>query len=397
MTRRRTALAVAALLLPPVVIHAQPQVDRPTQARGENVYLAGPDVGVTREVRGDLVAAGGTVRVDASVAETAIVAGGNVTFDGAVGDDVLAAGGEVVLGGHVADDARLVGGTVRIAGRVDGDATAAGGTVRIERDGLVGGRAWLAGGEIVVAGTIERQLGAAGRRVYIDGTVGGDVQVDADALDIGPTARISGNVVHRGAREPRIAPGARIDGRVEHRASSSAAPGAGAIAMLAWLLLLPALFLTGAAMIVGFPRFTPAAAQTIETDPWRSLGVGALALLGAPLAMVALFATGIGIPLGLILLAAYSVALLLGYLVAALFVGMFGARRLRARSEAVPSRGALTLRLLAGLVVLGLLQLVPFLGGLVSFAALLFGMGALVLRLYRTYRGERHAEPIATR
>lgn len=45
------------------------------------------------------------------------------------------------------------------------------------------------------------------------------------------------------------------------------------------------------------------------------------------------------------------------------------------------------LRLLAALVVLGILRLVPILGGLVSLAALLFGMGALVMQLYRTYRG----------
>lgn len=395
MTRtQRTSLAVAALFLAPALGRAQPEAGRRTHAHGQDVYLAGPNVDVTQDVPADLVAAGGTVRVGASVAETAILAGGNVTIDGAVGDDVIAAGGEVVLRGHAGDDARLAGGTVIIAGRVDDDATAAGGTVRIEHDGVVGGRAWLAGGEIVVAGTVGRGLRAAGRHVSIDGAVRGDVQVDADALDIGPTARIDGNVIHRGPREPRIDPGARIGGRVEHQ-PYAAAPRARGLRVLAWLLLLPALFVTGAVMIVMFPRFTPAAAQTIETDPWRSLGVGAIALLGAPAVMVGLFATGFGIPLGLILLAAYPVAMLAGYLVAALFLGMFGVRRLGRDRQPVLSRGALVLRLLAALVVLGILRLVPILGGLVSLAALLFGMGALVLQLYRTYRGGGRAEPTA--
>jgi hypothetical protein len=111
-------------------------------------------------------------------------------------------------------------------------------------------------------------------------------------------------------------------------------------------------------------------------------------VFGVPIAVVALFVTGIGVPLGLILLAGYLVALLLAYLVAALFVGMFGAERLRRERQPVPSRGALVLRLLAALVVLGIVRLVPVLGGLVSFAALLFGMGALGIQLYRAYRGE---------
>jgi hypothetical protein len=379
--RRGKSFALAALLVAPALGHAQPEAAQP--ARGEDVYLSGPNVDVTQDVPGDLLAAGGTVRVGASVAETVILAGGNVAVDGPVGKDVIAGGGEVVLHGHVRDDARLAGGTVRIAGRVDDDATVAGGTVRIERDGAVGGRAWLAGGEIVVAGTVGRELRAAGRRVSIDGTVRGDVNVQADALEIGPTARIAGNVVHRGLGEPRIDPGARIGGRVEHRPRPEAR-GARAFGVLARVLLVGALFVTGAVMILLFPRFTSAAAQTIETDPWRSLGAGAVALLGAPALVLALLVTGVGVPLGLVLLAGYFVALLAGYLVAALFLGVLGVRRL---GRPAPSKGTLVLALLAALVVLGLLRLVPVLGGLVSLAALLFGLGAVVLQLTQTYRG----------
>ncbi len=380
--RRGTSLAVAALLLAPALGDAQPE----RRARGEDAYLSGPNVEVTQDLPGDLVATGGTVHVGASVAETAILAGGNITVDGAVGDDLIAAGGEVVLRGHVGDDARLAGGTLRIAGRVEDDATLAGGTVRVERDGFVGGRAWLAGGEIVVAGTVGRQLRVAGRHVSIEGTVHGDVQVDAESLDIGPAARIDGDVVHRGPREPRIATGARVGGRIEHRPPAEAR-WAPAFAVLVWILLLAGLFVTGAVMILLFPRFTPAAAQTIRTDPWRSLGVGTLVLLGAPALMVALFVTGIGVPLGLVLLAAYLVALLVAYLLTALSLGMAGMRRLA--SEPAPSRGTLVLGLLGALVVLGLLRLVPVLGGLVSLAALLFGNGALVTELHRSYRGDR--------
>ncbi len=394
-SRWRASVVVAALFLAPALAHAQPATERGPRTYGEDVYLSGPNVDVSRDAPGDLVAAGGTVRIGGAVAETAIVAGGNVAIDGPVGDDVIAAGGEVVLRGHAGDDARLAGGTVRIAGRVDDDATAVGGTVRLEREGVVAGRAWFAGGEIVVAGAVGRQLRAAGGHVSIAGTVRGDVVVDADSLDIGPTARIDGDVVHRGAREPRIDPGARIGGRVEHLPSAGGRRARG-LAVLAWLLLLPALFVTGAVMIVLFPRFTPAAAQAIETDPWRALGIGAIALLGAPAVMVALFVTGIGFALGLVLLAGYLVALLAGYLVAALFLGSAGARRLRGQRLPAATRGALVLRLLVALVVLAILRLVPVLGGLVSFAALLFGTGALVMQLYRAYRGGGGAQPAGT-
>ncbi len=390
VTRWQAPLAAAILVLAPALGRAQPAAQGRTHARGQDAYLSGSNVEVTEDVAGDLLAAGGTVHVGAPVAESAILAGGNVSIDGPVGDDVIAAGGDVVLRGHAGDDARLAGGTVRITGHVDDDATAAGGTVRIERDGVVGGQASLAGGEIVVSGTVGR-LRAAGGRVTIDGTVRGDANVDSGSLDIGPTARIEGNVLHRGRREPRIDPAARIGGRVEHQ--PTAAPRRRVLSVVAWLLFLPALFVTGVAAILVFPRFTPAAARTIETDPWRSLGVGALALFGAPALILALLVTGIGLPLGLVLLAGYLVALLVGYLVAALFLGIAVTGRLRGQREAPPSRGALVLRLLAALVVLAILRFVPILGSLVSFAALVFGLGALLVRVYRTYRGAGQAQP----
>ena len=169
-----------------------------------------------------------------------------------------------------------------------------------------------------------------------------------------------------------------------------------AFAVLTWILFLATLLATGAALIFVFPRFTPAAARTIETDPWRSLGIGAIALLGVPALMVALFVTVIGIPLGLVLLAAYLVAWLVGYLVGAVFLGSVGARRLQGQREGAPSSGALVLGLAAALVVLGLLRLVPVIGGLASLATLLLGMGALVTQLYRAYRGRERAQPTAT-
>jgi cytoskeletal protein CcmA (bactofilin family) len=385
------SLALVGLFIAPVLGRAQ--AAPPSGPMWEDVYLAGPDVEVTQDAPGDLVAAGGTVRVRASVAQTAILAGGNVAIDGPVGGDVIAAGGDVALRGRTRDDARLAGGNVLIAGRVDDDAIAAGGKVRVDRDAIVGGRAWLAGGEIAVGGTIGRELRASGGKVLVDGTVRGDVNVAADSLEIGPLARIEGNVVHRGPREARIDPGARIAGGVEFRRTEAPGAAARVIAAVAAILLVVALFVTGVAMILLFPRFTPAAARTIETDPWRSLGIGAVALLGTPAAVLALLVTAIGIPLGLVLLAGYFVAILLGYLVAALFLGALGVRRLGHRPS--PSRGALVVGLLAALVVLGILQLVPFLGCLVSLAASVFGLGALLLRLDRVDRGGGRAEPSA--
>jgi hypothetical protein len=374
-------LAVAGALVVLPAVHDA--TDRARATSPEDLYLSGSSVDVTADVHGDLVAAGSRVYVRAPVDGLAILAGGEVTVDAPTGGDVLAAGGEVSLRGAASDDVRLAGGNVRISATVGDDVIAAGGTVRVEPSAVVGGRAWLTGGDVVVGGIIARELRVAGGRVSIEGTVRGDVEVRAGALEIGPAGRIEGDVLYTGPREAQLAPGARVDGRMEYRPQAQAG-GARAFAVFVTAWAVAGLFATGAAMLLLFPQFTHAAATRVRTEPWRSLGAGTVAVLGGPALVLTLLVTVIGIPLGLILLVGYLLAALLGYLVSAVFVAELGLRR--AARPARPTRGALVLGLLVALLVLGIVQLIPLLGFLVWLAAVFFGTGALLLQLHRVYR-----------
>ncbi len=84
-------------------------------------------------------------------------------------------------------------------------------------------------------------------------------------------------------------------------------------------------------------------------------------------------------------LALLAIAAAVGYVLAALFVGRMGLGLL-GRPEVHP-----LLALLVGLVVLTAVGLVPFLGGLVDVAAVVFGLGALTLSLFRSWRSSTPA------
>jgi hypothetical protein len=125
------------------------------------------------------------------------------------------------------------------------------------------------------------------------------------------------------------------------------------------------------------------AGRTIVTDPGRSLLLGVLLLLAAPVAVAILMATLVGIPLALGVLALYGLWLLFGLITGIVFLGDLGVRLTRRR----PSRGWRVVFFLIALTVLGLLQALPVVGGLVLTAALLLGLGAWSLHLSRRYRG----------
>lgn len=330
----------------------------------------------------DLYVAGGEIQVDAVVEGDVTAAGGDVVVERVVKGDVIAAGGTVTISAEVWDDIRAAGGDVTVSGSVGDDAILAGGSVRLLSGSSVGGRAWLAGGDLEVAGGITKELKAAGGRITISGEIDGDVELRAESISILPSARISGNFKYSSPNAADIAEGAQILGQVTREPYEEERFGPlGGIAGSAVFFV--SLALAGIVLYLLFPRFSVAAATIIREAPLKSLGLGLALLVTAPFAVLLLMVSVIGIPLALVLAALYCVALLVGFLTAALFVGDAGFRLLQRKEEM--SRGERLLSLAGALLLIFILKLIPIVGGVVVFALLLFGLGALTLQTYRSY------------
>ena len=102
------------------------------------------------------------------------------------------------------------------------------------------------------------------------------------------------------------------------------------------------MFLLGLVLLLLAPRAADAIARTAKAKPLVSAGVGLLAFFLIPIIAIAAFALG---------------------------------RRI--------IKGSRILAFLAGLVILGLLTLIPFAGSLIGFLAVIFGLGLLLVTLLR--------------
>jgi cytoskeletal protein CcmA (bactofilin family) len=346
------------------------------QQAGASVVVRGP-------VHDNLYAAGGEVDVRAEADADVVAAGGRVVIDGVVGRDVLAGGGDVTIRGRVGDDVRVAGGMVTVVAPIAGELLAAGGRVRLAPETTVAGRVWLAGGDVEVRGRIGKALRVAGGRIRLDGQVDGDVELVGGDVEIGSGARISGRLTYRSPHQAKIDPGALITGGITYiepklpRAVARTASIVVNVAGLLWLMV------TGVVLLLLFPGVFARSARTIATNPWKSLGLGLAVLVVTPVVVMVLFFSVLGIPLAFTATALYAVALLIGFLVAAVFLGDMGGL-LRQRR---PSPGGQIVRLLAALIVLTLARWIPVVGGLILFLALLFGLGALALESHRAYAG----------
>ena len=335
----------------------------------DDVYAAGGRISIEGRVYGDVVALGGFVDIGAPVGENVLALGISISVDGPVGDDVRAAAGNLRIGkaAAVARDAYLAGRKVTIAGRVGRDVKAC-------------------GGRITIAGRVGRDVKACGREITIAGEIAGDADLTAGAIEIGPDAVIGGNLTYRSPGEARIAEGARIAGEITRAPFPYRAHApwrwiavAAAVAVV-WAL---GLMVVGTVLYLVFPGFTVAAARTVAAEPWRSLGLGLALVAAPPLAAMLLFMTGVGAPLALIVAALYFVALMLGFVTAALALGEAGARRLGRGPELTTGWRILSLAVAVALLLV--IGAIPWLGWLVLLVALFFGLGAFALELYRAY------------
>lgn len=318
-----------------------------------------------------------------------VQAGGTVTVPaGTVHDGDLAVfGGTVVVHGTVDGSIEGLAGSILVTGTVTGDIEAAAGSITIR--GTVEGNVEGASEAIIVAegarvgGSLETGSGS----LTVDGAVDGDVEAGVEQLTVGPSAVIGGTLRY-GAATVDIAEGATVAGGVQQVDGFGVSVGFPFVGDIGLFGALDGLFLVfgflvnfllGVVLLVAAPRFADRVAATGAGDALRSGLAGLLALVGTPVVLVALAVTIVGIPLSLAGIVVYLLVLWVGFVYGALIAGTWLAGRLD-----VDSRWA---GLALGLAVAAVASLVP-LGGIVSLAFLLLGLGAFALSALALRRGD---------
>lgn len=333
-----------------------------------NVYLAGTDITVAAPLPADVLAAGGTVTLAAPVEGDALLAGGTVLVERPVAGDLRAAGAQVVVNTTVAGDLALVGGTVT-ASTTASEVRVLGGTVRITG---AGGSAFIYGAD-----------------VYLSGHFMGDVEVTAsDRVTLLEGTIIEGSLRYDAPQEALIPASATILDGVTYTGASSYLPTveqAKTFAIAgASVFLLVRIFavLIAAALLVGlFPAFAQAVAdRALARTPGR---FALLTLLGfaivfaTPVFIFILLASFVGMGIAFLLLAAYLLLIMLGYLYAGVLAGAALGRGLM-RREIVTWKLALL-----GMLVLYLIGIVPVVGGILTFILFLAATGTIVVLAHR--------------
>jgi cytoskeletal protein CcmA (bactofilin family) len=339
-----------------------------------------------------------TVAANETVDDTLLAAANTVRVEGVINGDLLAFGRNVEVRGTVKGDLVSWAQRTEISGTVEGRIYNF--SREFDLDGQLGhslyglmqymrvadrahvGEGILAGaGDVSLEGEVRRGVNVFTSNADVSGSVGRDLSMAGGRLTITSTARIGGNLsarVHH-LNDVHIADNATIAGKRDIQLNVRKSQFARPRFYVHQAIWLASALLAGWLGLLLFPGFFRAATQAVGSG-WLSLGLGIAILAGVPMAMIVIGITLVGLPISLMLLAVY----LTGIYLAKIWVGAYLGRILLKPSGA--SKGDWVLGLFVGLLILTLIGLIPYLGGLVRLGVLCLGLGAFAAQLYRASR-----------
>jgi len=341
----------------------------------------GDTVNVTQNevVDGDLYVIGRSIIIDGTVNGDIFGIGQEITISGTVNGGVTLVGETLTLNGQVAHGARLAGETINVNSSIGRDIAAAGATLKVGGTAEIAGDLVLGFGTAYINGHVNGNIKGGGGEVTITNGVGGNVDLAVDKLTITSAANIEGDLVYTSENEAIIQSGAQLSGSTTHNVPERPAePSPFSVArgkLLGFLMIL----VIGIIVILLATERVSAMADSIRNKPWPSLGWGALVLFVTPIAALIVICTIIGLPLGLIALALWGIAIYLSQIPVGFLIG----RLIIRRNGEIESRGLMIGALALGLVILLVLGLIPYIGWLVMLLTIMFGLGSLVVLVAR--------------
>ena len=367
-----------------LVIFLMPITAAPVMAAdlrsGETITVASGEI-----IDDDLYVAGSDIVIDGIIDGDLWAVGSEITINGTVNGSVIAVGQTITVNGEIAHAARLAGETLSINGNIKGDLLAFGGNVNIAGTAKIGGDFLVGARSSRIDGAIAGDIKGGAGEISITNGVGGDVELEVDQLTIASTATVQGNLTYTSDNEADIQSGAQVKGVTTHNIPEAEEPAkkgifAGLVSALTGKILAFLMILViGIIIILVTVRKPISMSDSIRNNTWQTLGWGALILFVTPIAAIIVCFTVVGIPIALIALALWGIALYLSQIPVALCIG----RLIIRRSREVESRGLQIGALAAGLAILAVLRLIPFLGFFIWLATALFGLGSLVTSVRR--------------
>lgn len=287
-----------------------------------------------------------------------MLSGDQIRVDSAVQDDVFAAGNVININAPV-DGVVIAGGNININAPVNGDVFVTGGQISLNSD--VSGKIVAAGGNIDIKGNA-RNVVVAGGNVNIHSSA----VISRDAVIAGGTVnnagRINGNLTVRAQNFQNTGSAGRVD-----FIKSEPSP----------LISTFRILITIGFLILGiiFLRLFPVQFFKVEEEIRKSTllktAVGFVLIIVSAIVIILVAVTIIGLPVAAVM----AMLFIIGLMLSTIFVSFTLGKKIL---ELFKLKTGDMWTFLLGFIILSLLFIIPYAGGLIQVVAISLGFGALI-------------------
>jgi cytoskeletal protein CcmA (bactofilin family) len=341
------------------------------------------EVGKDEIIKGDLFAHGHHVKIEGTVDGDVYVFCQGADIEGHVTGDVIAFAQMLRVNGKVDGNIRSFTNTTLVSGNVTKNLLTFAETVTIDSNGKVGGSVTTFVNTLTIDGSVGRDVLGFVAETAVAGNIGGGLQAQGNTLKFNSGAQVNGPVKFKGEHPPEVASGAKLAVPVvftqEEHHSRYRDSG-----FYVWKVFwIAALILFGLVLFVLLPNFARATVNSAERYG-ASFGLGVLVLFGVPVAALIACITVVGLLIGISTFILWIAAMWFAQIVVGTIVGQWLMGHTRETWQLIG-------RMAVGVILVRVTEMLPYLGGWVKFAVLLWGMGAISLAIYRHFTPARTA------
>ena len=306
---------------------------------------------------------------------SAFLAGNMVTIKNKV-DGILFTAGNVLNVINQSDYGFIAGSTINIADSKYKDLFIAGASINLENV-EISRDLYVAGSSIKLIGNVGRNVFVAGDEVTIDGVINGDVYIDSQSIVINSNAVINGKLKYNDDAKIELSKDAIINEKSTYKnpnTESAKIDTNKPIASIIVSKLINALInflnilVVGLLMVLLLPSVFNKLRELEANKLLPSFAWGLLILVAAPIISLIAMITFVGVSTGIIAITSYCVLLYISTI-----LSTFTITSLIFKDKIKNPY----LILLIGLVCLYVIKLIPFVGGLVTFAFICIGLGLI--------------------
>lgn len=332
-------------------------------------------------IKGDFFGSGHHVKVEGTVEGDVFVFCQSADIEGHVTGDVIAFAQILRVSGKVDGNIRSFTNTTILTGNVAKNMLSFAETVTIDPLGKIGGSLTSFVNTLTLDGQVGRDVLAFVNSSTFSGTVAGGIQAQGNTMRFNSGAQVNGPISFKGQHQPEVSSGAKLAmlptfTLAEHHSRYHDS------GFYVWRVIWSAaVILFGLVLFVLLPAFARSTVDSAE-HYGASFGLGVLVLFGVPIAAFIACITVVGMMIGISTFILWVTALFCAQIVVGSIVGQWLMGRTRETWQLIG-------RMVVGVILIRVVEMIPFFGGWVRFAVVLWGMGAISLAIYRHFNPPR--------